>query len=53
MNPALLEVLVCPMTRSALRWDEAAGELVSEAAGLAYPVRDGVPMMLVEKARRL
>jgi len=53
VNPALLEVLVCPMTRSALRWDEAAGELVSEAAGLAYPVRDGVPMMLVEKARRL
>ena len=51
MNPALLEVLVCPATRTALRWDESAGELVSDAAGLAYPVRDGVPVMLVEEAQ--
>ncbi|MFV0624211.1 Trm112 family protein [Sphingomonas sp. ac-8] len=49
----LLSILVCPVTRTPLRWDEAAQELVSEAAGLAYPVRDGVPVMLVEEARRL
>ena len=49
----LLERLVCPVTRQRLRYDEAAQELVSEAAGLAYPVRDGVPVMLPEEARRL
>jgi uncharacterized protein YbaR (Trm112 family) len=49
----LLERLVCPVTRQPLRYDEAAQELVSEAAGLAYPIRDGVPVMLVEEARRL
>jgi len=49
----LLEILVCPVTRTKLRYDEAAQELVSEAAGLAYPVRDGVPVMLAEEARRL
>ncbi|WP_242097280.1 MULTISPECIES: Trm112 family protein [unclassified Sphingomonas] len=49
----LLERLVCPVTRTPLRYDEAAQELVSDAAGLAYPVRDGVPVMLVEEARRL
>ena len=53
IDPDLLAVLVCPVTRTRLRYDEAAGELVSEAAGLAYPVRDGVPVMLVEEARRL
>jgi uncharacterized protein len=53
IDPLLLEVLVCPVTRTPLRYDEAAQELVSEAAGLAYPVRDGVPVMLPEKARRL
>ena len=53
IDPDLLAVLVCPVTRTPLRYDEAAGELVSEAAGLAYPVRDGVPVMLVEEARRL
>ena len=53
LDPKLLEVLVCPVTRTPLRYDEAAEELVSEAAGLAYPVRDGVPVMLVEEARRL
>jgi uncharacterized protein YbaR (Trm112 family) len=49
----LLALLVCPVTRTALRWDEARQELVSEAAGLAFPVRDGVPVMLVEEARIL
>ncbi|UZK68533.1 Trm112 family protein [Sphingomonas sp. S1-29] len=51
LDPWLLSVLVCPATRTPLRYDEAAGELVSEAAGLAYPIRDGVPVMLVEAAR--
>ncbi|WP_343528102.1 Trm112 family protein [Sphingomonas sp.] len=53
LDPWLLERLVCPVTRTPLRYDEAAQELVSEAAGLAYPVRDGVPVMLVEEARQL
>lgn len=53
IDPWLLEILVCPMTRTRLRYDEAAQELVSEEAGLAYPVRDGVPVMLIEEARRL
>ena len=53
LDPWLLERLVCPVTRTPLRYDEAAEELVSEAAGLAYPIRDGVPVMLVEEAREL
>lgn len=53
IDPWLLERLVCPVTRTPLRYDEAARELVSEAAGLAYPIRDGVPVMLVEEARRI
>jgi len=53
LDPWLLERLVCPVTRTPLRYDEAAQELVSEAAGLAYPVRQGTPVMLVEEARRL
>ena len=53
LDPWLLERLVCPVTRQPLRYDEAAQELVSEAAGLAYPIRDGVPVMLPEEARRL
>ena len=52
IDPWLLGKLVCPATRTPLRYDEAAQELVSDAAGLAYPVRDGVPVMLVEQARR-
>lgn len=52
MNEALLARLVCPLTRTPLRWDPERQELVSEAAGLAYPVRDGIPVMLVEEARR-
>ncbi len=53
LDPWLLERLVCPVTRQPLCYDEAAQELVSEAAGLAYPIRDGVPVMLPEEARRL
>lgn len=53
LDPWLLSILVCPVTRTPLRWDENAQELISEAAGLAYPVRDGVPVMLVEEARPL
>jgi uncharacterized protein YbaR (Trm112 family) len=53
LNPDLLTVLVCPLTRTRLVYDEAAQELVSEAAGLAYPIRNGVPIMLVEEARIL
>lgn len=53
VDPWLLEKLVCPVTRGPLRWDEAAGELVSEGAGLAFPIRDGVPVLLIEKARKV
>ncbi|WP_267394832.1 MULTISPECIES: Trm112 family protein [unclassified Sphingomonas] len=53
LDPWLLERLVCPVTRQPLRYDEAAAELVSDAAGLAYPIRDGVPVMLPDEARRL
>lgn len=53
IDPLLLEVLVCPVTRTPLRYDEAARELVSDVAGLAYPIRDGVPVMLPEEARPL
>ena len=53
IDPWLLERLVCPATRTPLRYDEATGELVSDAAGLAYPVRDGTPVLLVEAARRI
>lgn len=49
----LLAILVCPITRTKLVYDEAAQELISEAAGLAYPVRNGTPVMLVEEARVL
>ena len=52
-DPWLLAKLVCPATRTPLRHDEQAGELVSDAAGLAYPVREGVPVLLVEHARRI
>ena len=53
MREDLLAILVCPATRTALGWDPERQELVSEAAGLAYPVRDGVPVMLIEEARRI
>ncbi len=51
MDPELLAVLVCPVTRTLLVYDEGAQELISEAAGLAFPVRDDVPVMLIEEAR--
>lgn len=53
LDPALLKILVCPVTRGPLRYDEAAQELVSEQAGLAFPIKDGIPVMLPEEARRL
>jgi len=53
VDPRLLEILVCPVTRATLSYDSARGELVSRAAKLAYPIRDGVPIMLPEEARPL
>ena len=53
VDPALLEILVCPVTKGPLRYDRARGELVSDAARLAYPIRDGIPIMLPEEARPL
>ena len=53
IDPKLLEMLVCPLTKGPLRYDRAAQELVSEEAGLAYPIRDGIPIMLVDEARQL
>ena len=53
VDPRLLEVLVCPVTKGPLSYDRAAGELISRSARLAYPVRDGVPIMLPEEAREL
>ena len=53
MNRALLAKLVCPATRTRLRLDQDAQELVSDEAGLAYPIRDGVPVLIVEEARPL
>ncbi len=53
VDPFLLSKLVCPVTRTPLRLDAARQELVSDAAGLAYPIRDGVPVMLVREARKL
>ena len=53
VDPRLLEILVCPVTRSPLRYDRDRQELISAAARLAYPIRDGVPVMLVDEARTL
>jgi hypothetical protein len=53
VDPRLLEILVCPVTRAELTYDPARQELVSRAARLAYPIRDGVPIMLPEEARKL
>lgn len=49
----LLEILVCPVTKGPLEYDRARGELISRSAGLAYPIRDGIPVMLPEEARAL
>jgi uncharacterized protein YbaR (Trm112 family) len=53
VDPRLLEILVCPLTKAPLEYDRAANELISRKAGLAYPIRDGIPIMLPEEARKL
>jgi uncharacterized protein YbaR (Trm112 family) len=53
IDPKLLEILVCPLTKGTLTYDEAAQELISTEARLAYPIRDGIPIMLVDEARQL
>ncbi len=53
IDPKLLEILVCPLTKGPLRYDREAQELISQQAGLAYPIRDGIPIMLVDEARSL
>jgi uncharacterized protein YbaR (Trm112 family) len=53
VDPKLLEILVCPVTKGPLTYDKERQELVSKSARLAYPIRDGIPVMLEEEARRL
>jgi len=53
VDPKLLELLVCPLTKSPLEYDAEAQELISRQAGLAYPIRDGIPIMLPDEARSL
>jgi hypothetical protein len=53
IDPKLLELLVCPITKQALVYDRERQELVSKAAGLAFPIRDGIPIMLVDEARKI
>jgi uncharacterized protein YbaR (Trm112 family) len=53
IDSKLLEILVCPLTKGTLTYDEAAQELISNEARLAYPIRDGIPIMLVDEARQL
>ncbi len=53
LDPRLLEILVCPVTKGPLEYDRQAGELISRRAGLAYPIRDGIPIMLPDEARAL
>ncbi|PZP56135.1 MAG: hypothetical protein DI586_04650 [Micavibrio aeruginosavorus] len=53
IDPRLLEILVCPLTKIPLRYDREKQELISDRAGLAYPIRDGIPIMLVDEARKL
>ena len=53
VDPRLLEILVCPLTKGPLEYDRARNELISRKAGLAYPVREGIPIMLPEEARKL
>jgi uncharacterized protein len=52
-DPKLLEILVCPITKTRLEYDSANAELISKAAGLAYPIRDGIPIMLAGEAREI
>ena len=53
VDPKLLEMLVCPLTKAPLRYDREKQELISDKARLAYPIRDGIPIMLAEEARKL
>ena len=53
VDPKLLEILVCPLTRGSLEYDAARQELISRKARLAYPIRDGIPIMLPEEARKI
>ena len=53
VDPSLLEILVCPLTKTPLEYDRERQELVSRKAGLAFPIRDGVPVMIVEEAREI
>lgn len=53
VDPKLLDILVCPLSKSRLSYDRERQELISEQAGLAYPIRDGIPIMLVDEARTL
>ena len=53
IDPKLLEILVCPLTKEPLRYDKDAGELISNRAGLAYPIKSGIPIMLPDEAREL
>jgi len=53
VDPKLLEILVCPATQGPLRYDRDAQELISETAGIAYPIRGGIPIMLIDEAREL
>ncbi len=53
LDPRLLEILVCPVTKGPLEYDRNAGELLSRSAGLAYPIREGIPIMLPDEARTL
>ena len=53
VDPRLLDILVCPVTKTPLRFDAERQELISEKAGLAYPIREGIPIMLVDEARKL
>jgi uncharacterized protein YbaR (Trm112 family) len=53
MDPRLLDILVCPVTKGPLEFDREHQELISRSAGLAYPIRDGIPVMLESEARRL
>lgn len=53
LDPKLLEILVCPVTKESLEYDKDNQELISKKAGLAFPIRDGIPIMLVDEARSL
>lgn len=53
LDPRILEILVCPLTKNTLVYDAEAQELISKSAGLAYPIRNGVPIMLPDEARRI